>query len=919
MQTKDRANQQFVLRTAWVPLAYLGLTLIMTWPLVIHLGSALPGLGDPQLQAWNLAWNAHALRTDPLHIWDSPIFYPYPDTLAYTDNHLLLSVFVAPVIWLTGNPILAHNLLLLLSFVLTGWAVFCLAHDLTNQRWVAFVGGAAFAFCAYRMNHIVQLHLLQTAWLPWALFFLRRLLRPGDQGGGKLRDALSCGLFAGVQCVTVLNYAFLTAAALGGYVLLWGIEVLWRRRRRRGRLPWRTAGLLLLAGVLAVLITIPFTLPFARVYRTLGIVRSVRELDHWSAPLSAYVAVPAQNLTYARLGDPFVGTGEWVLFPGLLVTVFGAFALLRRPGRETIFWGLLGAAAFVLSLGTGLRLTPGASPLPVPLPYRFLYDHLPGFEAFRVPARWGALAALALAMLATMALGRLLARLGGWRLALAGGVLLAVVLLEQVALPQPLTEPGQLQGAPPVYAWLGAPEQRSSRVVLELPVGRVPRGAELERIMGRQWYGMAHWKALPVAYSGLIPFGTTELMGRLQSLPAAETLRYLQLAGIDTLVVHREEYESQALTQLLAGLDASPLVHHRADIGTSSVYEVVPSAELAALAAQSTAGQAIYISADERMPGVLALALIRRWQSEGFALYGPGRLRFYADLEPPSPGQVFHFGLLSDSEDPSIYGFSPAGLRWQSNGLALYAADPNLRASLDLGRPVAGQFHPQYPAELAVTARPNSLRVDETEVTWRDPITQACLELDLAILSAQTLTVGADRYPLEPGMATVAVPLDLDRSTRIAGPPGTLAIQQVRLSAGRPAGAPVLARPAVVATAEVSFEGPWMEVTVRAGGRGALLLDVRGATAYDDRPVHLLAGAQPIPPAGGPLSFRLDLLNPAAPWLTHSEPPQDGRYIVYLKDAAQPYGPGRPIAKFHVRDGALVDADPVPLPLTTIR
>jgi len=123
----------------------------------------------------------------------------------------------------------------------------------------------------------------------------------------------------------------------------------------------------------------------------------------------------------------------------------------------------------------------------------------------------------------------------------------------------------------------------------------------------------------------------------------------------------------------------------------------------------------------------------------------------------------------------------------------------------------------------------------------------------------------------------------------------------------------------VVATAEVSFEGPWMEVTVRAGGRGALLLDVRGATAYDDRPVHLLAGAQPIPPAGGPLSFRLDLLNPAAPWLTHSEPPQDGRYIVYLKDAAQPYGPGRPIAKFHVRDGALVDADPVPLPLTTIR
>ena len=39
------------------------LSLFSTWPLVRHLGSALPGdLGDPLLNAWILGWDADRLR-----------------------------------------------------------------------------------------------------------------------------------------------------------------------------------------------------------------------------------------------------------------------------------------------------------------------------------------------------------------------------------------------------------------------------------------------------------------------------------------------------------------------------------------------------------------------------------------------------------------------------------------------------------------------------------------------------------------------------------------------------------------------------------------------------------------------------------------------------------------------------------------
>ena len=82
--------------------------------------------------------------------------------------------------------------------------------------------------------------------------------------------------------------------------------------------------------------------------------------------------------------------------------------------------------------------------------------------------------------------------------------------------------------------------------------------------------------------------------------------------------------------------------------------------------------------------------------------------------------------------------------------------------------------------------------------------------------------------------------------------------------------------------------------------------------------MHLLSGAQPVPPGGGSLGFDVDLLEPAAPWLKQRGEPVDGRYIAYLKDAARPDAPGVPVAKFVIRRGALVDAAPVPLPLTTI-
>lgn len=925
----------------WPPLAYLALAVLMTWPLAAGLAVTLPSLGDAQLQAWILAWDAHALATGPAGVWDAPIFYPYAESLATHDSLLPLAALTAPIT-LAAGPALSYNLLTLLSFALSGWAVFLLADDMLAdlgyaagpRRWAAFVGGAAFAFCAYRMAHLTQLNLLQTYWLPLALFFLRRLLRPPAQGGGRLADALLCGLCAGMQAATALYYAFFAAAALGGYAALFALVALWRRARHGEDLPWVRFGLTLLAGVVAGLVALPFALPYARVYAALAIVRSPRELDGWSAPLRAYLAVPEQNRFYGQLGEAFVGAPELALFPGLMAGVMALLAAgkLLNAARanfsqtfqagsplalDALFWPLLALGAFVLSLGTGLRLSRGDAPLPIPLPYLSLWGRLPGFDALRVPARWGWLVSLAVAVAAALALAALLARLRPRVRAAAGTLTLSVALAEQALLPLALPSPAALV-APPLYTWLAEPAQADIQVVLELPAAPNARGADLQRIIARQWHGQAHWKQLPVAYSGAIPFGVSDILRRAESLPAEETLDFLRLIGVDTLVIHADELDAETQARLLDGLAASPLAYPRGVIGASHVFGLRPDPRWEQLLAASGAEATALISADERIPGLAALALARRLETAGVSLYGPARPRYYIALGALPAGMVPAAALLSDAEDPRESGYSPADLIWRAHGLALYQRPPTLLASLALGRPDRGQFHPRHPAALDLEATAGGLRVNGERIGLPEGAGALAVELDVARLRPGTLRANEAKLALPAGLSTATLALAPGERLAIGADDGAMALLRLRVrAAAGPLEPSVMPSDGIVAAAEASFDGAALSLRASAAGAEALLLDVWGAAAADDRPIHLLSGVRPLP-ADGEIVFEVDLLQPVADWLAQSEPPQDGRYQIYLKDPARPGSPGRPVAKFNIRGGQVTDAEPVPLPLTAV-
>ena len=118
---------------------YVLVTVVLTYPLIRHLGSAFPhDLGDPTLNTWILWWNA---QTVPLTAswWNAPAFYPLPGVLSFSENLLGLSLISSPIQWAGGSALLAYNIVFLLTFPLCALGAYLLVRDLTPRHDAALV------------------------------------------------------------------------------------------------------------------------------------------------------------------------------------------------------------------------------------------------------------------------------------------------------------------------------------------------------------------------------------------------------------------------------------------------------------------------------------------------------------------------------------------------------------------------------------------------------------------------------------------------------------------------------------------------------------------------------------------------------------------------------------------------------------
>ncbi len=137
--------------------------------------------GDSILNTWILDWDYHAL-THRRNIWDTPEFYPTPNTLALSETMFGNLWLTMPVRWLSGNPVLAANLHILMAFVLCTYGTFLLTQRLTGRFLAGLAAGILFSFNPIRWNQLAHMHLLPFYWATWPCWPGTAISKPAAGG-----------------------------------------------------------------------------------------------------------------------------------------------------------------------------------------------------------------------------------------------------------------------------------------------------------------------------------------------------------------------------------------------------------------------------------------------------------------------------------------------------------------------------------------------------------------------------------------------------------------------------------------------------------------------------------------------------------------------------------------------------------------
>jgi hypothetical protein len=336
-----------------VLLLFAILSVAMTWPLVMHLRTAIPGPPwDNFVWLYDLWWFRHSIVE--LGEWPAmnpTIFYPYGYDLSLSETMYANKLLIAPVLF-WADEVVAYNVFVLLTFVLTGYTTYLLIAYLTDNRLAAAVGGAILAFSPYRMHATAAgwLPLLATHWIPLALLYLERMLREE-----RARYGLAAGLFLGLTFLSSWYYVFVVGGMVGIYLLIRLRP--WRETLASGRVLGRLASV---AGVVLVMV-LPVALP-VMMRRSGQMSWSLSEVEKWAAsaedfllpgiyhPLwgEAMLRLRPHALRYPWYAPGFVSLG----IVSSLLALKGLFSAKMPMVRALLG---MGAVALVLALGVALR------------------------------------------------------------------------------------------------------------------------------------------------------------------------------------------------------------------------------------------------------------------------------------------------------------------------------------------------------------------------------------------------------------------------------------------------------------------------------------------------------------------------------------------------------------------------------------
>jgi hypothetical protein len=506
----------------------LAICLVLLLMVLVNRFWILPGIdsqvfrGVPNFYTWITLWNCHTLETmDFTHYWTGNAMYPYPNSLAFSENMMGLTPFSAPIWLLSGNPILTANLLSILLLWLTAIMTFFVVRNMIGDTLPAILAAMIFSLYPWTLKafSLGRLHMLALMWIPVVMFANWKFWET------HLKRYLFILTF--FWWWTFLMNIYL-GIFMGVFLGIWNLSWFFYQKQSfslKKIIQW------LVAVFCVWLLMVPFFLRYQKVAKSMGMARTLQNQVQYTGPVWSWFTVSDENWLWGRTLK-FLPTGqrdgivENYMFPGFLVM---GFFLISFFARNLPRWlkslRLTGLIMFLLAMGPFALGIPGK----IPLPFTLLWYLYPPLQATRNPHRLSLFVVLIMAVLAAYLVGSFLKNRR--KKVLPVGFICRGIFWGKIGLVKP--GPALFRNAREFYEPLK--NSRQIHTLIELPVNI---HTDLRAMVSSAF----HWNRLVNGVSGLWPPLQNQLEGELREFPSPHTVGLLQSLEVDRIVIHETGY-----------------------------------------------------------------------------------------------------------------------------------------------------------------------------------------------------------------------------------------------------------------------------------------------------------------------------------------------------------------------------------------
>lgn len=494
-------------------LTFFATAVIISWPLVLNLTTAIVDPIDGLLLTWIMNWNIHTFISGPIawfNFTNTNIFYPYLHTLAFSDYHLPGSIIALPFVVLFEEPLLAFNINFLLGFVLTGFSLYLLVLHFTKNNHAAFLAGFVGTFSTLHLNYAPHLQLLNIWPVILAVLFL-------------VKQRYWWFIFFFVASVT-------TTPLYLYFLLLIAIVFLVSEKANRARVAK--------SFFISLAVSSLFLLPFWLVSREFHYTRPITDAINFSLKWTDLFTVSSAS-KFSVLVPVIPDTTPGFLGAGMTL-IIGAFIVRRFIFKEKLDWAnekiikiftVVGIIAFVLSFGPAFHIfrnTIHVGPLPgIPMPYLVFYYLIPGFAGFRTASRWLILAGFSFLLASIIYFSK--------RITPAWVIVFCLITFWEIKTPMTFFAVPSRQEFPAEQAWLV--KNQIGEPMIQFPINAWfdQPGVRLETL--KMYYSTIHWHPMFNGYSGFSPSEWENRVKYLQNeFPSKNSLSLLKKLRIKLIL-----------------------------------------------------------------------------------------------------------------------------------------------------------------------------------------------------------------------------------------------------------------------------------------------------------------------------------------------------------------------------------------------